>query len=516
MKTKRLIAFITAALLIASVLTLTSCNGVTYSHPDKVSVYETTGTKASLIGRKSSLTFENFTEENLSRQTIFVSTDKTYQEYTGNGASMTHASAYLLMHQADEETRKDILNDLFGRDGANFTVVRIPIGASDYIYGTSYFTCDDVPSGETDMNLEHFNLDHDQDIIAVLKEVLTINPNVKLMASPWSAPAWMKGSALVGGGSLLDGMREIYADYLVKFVTEYAKEGINISMLTIINEPSVGALSYPTMDMDPVEAAEITRLTGEKLAAANIDADIISWDFNYGAGSAADIYFDEIYGEGNDAAKYSSMAGLHGYSGDGYFNSSSQSGLKVGIERLSREFGKGSIITEITESSGSNDFAANLTYACKNIVVNPCSVQYNYDDESWNGCSGSLYWNFVLTSDGQPTPAQHGNECYGVISLDEVDRQGEKTYKYKKSSAYYAMAHMSKFLYEVDGKPCKGLLATTDYSDLCVAAYYRFDGAVVVVVCNTGETNVAPIDIVIGGKVISYDMVPQSMATFVC
>lgn len=514
MKNKHILAAMVLVIL-ACLVAFAGCNGVNYSHPQTVSVYETTGTKASLLGRKSSLTFDDFNEEDYSRQTIYVSTDKTYQDYIGNGAAMTHASAYLLMHQCDEETRNDILNDLFGEDGARFSVVRIPIGASDYINGTEYFTCDDMPNGQQDLNLEHFNLEHDQDIIAVLKLVLQINPDVKFMASPWSAPAWMKGSALVGGGSLLDNMYEVYAEYLVKFVAEYAKQDINISMLTILNEPSVGALSYPTMDMGPVEAAEITRLTGEKLAAAKLDVDIVSWDFNYGNGSAADIYWEEIYGE-ESIGKYSSMAGLHGYSGDGYYNADTDNGLKNGIELLSRTYNKGSLITEITESSGSNDFAANLTYACKNIVINPCSVQYNYDDESWNGCSGSLYWNLVLTSDGQPTPAQHGNECYGVISLDAVNRQGNVFYKYKKSSAYYAMAHMSKFLYEVDGKHCKALLANTDYSDLCVAAYYRADGAIVVVVCNTNETNDAPIDIVIGGKVISYNMVPQSMATFVC
>lgn len=504
-----------AAVMLASLLVLVSCGGVRYSHPKTVSVYETTGTKASLLGRKSSLSFSNFEDENFSRQTIYVSTDKTFQEYIGNGASMTHASAWLLMHQCDEETRQDILEDLFGEDGARFSVVRIPIGASDYIYGNDYFTCDDMPSGQQDMSLEHFTLEHDEDILTVLKEALKINPNIRFMASPWSAPAWMKGSGLVGGGSLPESMHEVYADYLVRFVSEYAKQGINISMLTILNEPSVGPLSYPTMDMGPVEAAEITRMVGEKLAAAGLHTDVVSWDFNYGNGSAADIYWEEIYGD-ESTGKYSSMAGLHGYSGDGYYNADTDNGLKKGIELLSRTYDKGSLITEITESGAGTDFAANLTYACKNIVINPCSVQYNYDDESWNGCSGSLYWNLVLTSNGQPTPAQHGNECYGVISLDEVNRQGNVFYKYEKSSAYYAMAHMSRFLYEVDGKPCKALLATTDYSDLCVAAYYRADGAIVVVVCNTNETNDAPIDIVVDGKVISYDMVPQSMATFVC
>ncbi len=523
-KIKRLAAVILSAATLASAAALAACDkGVKYIYPDKVSVYETTGTKASLLGRKSSIEFTELGGD-YTRQKIYVGTDNTYQSYTGYGASMTHASAYLLM-RADEETRSDILKDLFSREGANFSVVRIPVGASDYIAGEEYFTCDDLEEGQTDPSLEKFNLENDKELITVLRQIKKINPAVRFMASPWSAPAWMKqNSSLLGGGSLKEDMYETYADYLVKFVSEYKKLGIDISMLTLLNEPSVGALSYPTMDMTAIEASVITEYTGKKLEEAGIKADIVSWDFNYGSSSSAyaDTYFEALYEDGaKTSGKYTNTVGFHGYDGDGYFNPETAYGMRNGIQKIS-EYNKASLITEITESAASKDFASNLTYSCKNVVVNPCAVQTDDEDNAWNGCGGALYWNFVLDGDGGPTPASHGgNECYGVITLDEVTRQGQTTFKYEKSSAYYAMAHVSRFLYEVDGVPCRALKATVEngiqgLSDVCVLSYYRNDGAIITVVCNTNDQTGAAIDVVIGDKQISYDMVPQSVVTFVC
>lgn len=518
---KKCAAVLLSAAVLTSVAVLTSCGqNDSYIYPDSVSVYETTGTKSSLLSRKSSLSFTDFSGEDYTRQSIYVDIDDYYQEYIGYGAAMTHSSAYLIM-QADEETRTYLLNDLFSREGANFSVVRIPIGASDYIPGDEYFTCDDMPSGETDMELEYFNLDNDADIIAVCKLIQEINPDVVFMAAPWSAPAWMKrNESLIGGGYLKTDMYEVYADYLVRFVAEYAEEGIEISMLSLLNEPSAGALTYPTMNMTATEAAVITEYVGQKLDDQGFDTDIVSWDYNYGSSYAgyADTYLEMLFEEYADTAGiYSSTVGFHGYDGDGYYSSDTLFGLKDGIEKVSKDYGKTSLITEITESSASNDFAANLTYASKNIVVNPCAAQTDYDGNYWNGCSGALYWNFVLDEDGEPTPASHGgNDCYGVITLKVITRQGQTTYKYTKSSAYYTMAHISKFLYDVDGVACRALAATTDYVDLNVMAFYRNDGAIIVVVCNTNETNNAPIDIVIGDKKISYTMMPQSMVTFVC
>ena len=106
-------------------------------------VYETTGTKSSLIQQKDSAVITAFDGKDSNRQMVYVSSTEKYQPYVGYGASLTHASAYLLM-RADEATRNEILHELFSRDGANLMVVRIPVGASDYIPGNTYFTCDDI------------------------------------------------------------------------------------------------------------------------------------------------------------------------------------------------------------------------------------------------------------------------------------------------------------------------------------------------------------------------------------
>ena len=482
-----------------------------------VEVYETTGTKSSLMQQKDSVPLTAFEGEGEERPTIYVDSSKQYQSYIGYGASLTHASAYLLM-QADEATRNEILYELFSREGANLSVVRIPVGASDYVPGDFYFTCDDLPYGQTDLTLSRFNLDHDTDIISVAKKIVEINPDVTFMASPWSAPAWMKTTnTLLGGGSLKSTMYEVYADYLVKFITEYQKFGIRIEMLTLVNEPSVGSLSYPTMNMNGTEAAIITNYVGTKLEALGLKVDIVSWDYNYGSSyvDSADAYFDTMYNEyAETAGKYSNTVAFHGYDGDAYWNYSNNCGLKSGIQKVSQEYGKASMITEITESEISFDFAGNLCWACENIVVNPCAVQSDGEGNRWNGCGGALYWNLVLDSNGQPCPADH-SACFGVISLDSKTQNGVTSYQYSKSSAYYAMAHISKFLYDVDGVGCYAIDANTINKEFVVLAYSRNDGAIVVAVLNTIPNKASEVDIVVDGKKISYNMQPQSLVTFV-
>ena len=334
-------------------------------------VYETTGTKSSLMQQKDSVSITAFDGEDSNAQTVYVNSSERYQSYIGYGASLTHASAYLLM-QADETTRNEILHALFSREGANFSVVRIPVGASDYIPGNTYFTCDDMPSGKTDTTLSNFNLNHDTDIIAIAKEILKINPNVTFLASPWSAPAWMKANRSLFGGGLRSDMYEVYADYLVKFVTEYQKQGISIDALTLVNEPGVGTLSYPTMNMSGEEAATITSYLGSKFEALNLNVDIIGWDYNYGTtyASHADAYFDAFYSKYKETAgKYSNTVAFHGYDGDAYWNSSRNFGMKSGIQKVTQEYGKAAIITEITESDVSYDFANNLSWACQPLPL---------------------------------------------------------------------------------------------------------------------------------------------------
>jgi O-glycosyl hydrolase len=124
-----------------------------------------------------------------------------------------------------------------------------------------------------------------------------------------------------------------------------------------------------------------------------------------------------------------------------------------------------------------------------------------------------MFWNFVLRSDGTPSPVSHANACYGVLDMDYVD--GE--YVYSKSSAYYAMAHVSKFAYPINGVEAKALRVESSNDAMIIAcALYRADGAIVVTVCNISDVLSENVDIVIGGKSITYNVQPQSIVTFVC
>ncbi|MBO5777512.1 MAG: hypothetical protein J6R34_03605, partial [Clostridia bacterium] len=422
---------------------------------------------------------------------VTVDTESAHQSFYGYGASMTHSSAYLLMQEGAEDVRKEILNELFGPDGARFNFIRIPIGSSDYIEGDKFFSCCDIidPYGE-DLELKSFTLRHDDNLIAVLKEIVEINPDINIIAVPWSAPAWMKTTRSLLSGSLEEQYEEVFADYLVKFVSEYKKQGITITHLSLVNEPFVPVLKYPTMRMDGLQAASIVKFLGPKLETLDHDVKILSWDHNV---DNIATYLDELY-EDEDASKYVAGTAFHGYGGD-YTDACEE------WEEIYPD--KEIYLTEITEHSGSNDFARNLSYAAQQVTVAPLNL----------GSNGAMFWNFVLRSDGTPSPVSHGNACYGVLDMDYVD--GE--YVYSKSSAYYAMAHVSKFAYPINGVEAKALRVESSNDAMIIAcALYRADGAIVVTVCNISDVLSENVDIVIGGKSITYNVQPQSIVTFVC
>lgn len=195
------------------------------------------------------------------------------QDWLGAGAAITDATASLIWKQSEEQ-RSALLHELFDPKEGNFSAIRIPIGSCDFGSGESsteeYYSYDDVPFGEHDSSLSKFSVgegepgakDATKDlkfIIPVVQEILKINPAVKVLASPWSGPAWMKntGSMKMGGhlrfGEFTgngyadkDRFEGVYAQYFVKFIQAYQKYGIPIYALTIQNEPSNSA-SWPAM-----------------------------------------------------------------------------------------------------------------------------------------------------------------------------------------------------------------------------------------------------------------------------
>ena len=193
------------------------------------------------------------------------------QPWVGQGAAITDATAYLIQWAMSPEQRHALLTELFDPvEGAGYNIVRLPIGSTDF-NEQDYYTYDDLPFGEHDNALNRFSLGTGEpgapdatgdlkSIIPVVQQILEINPGVKVMASPWSSPAWMKNTGhLTFGGRLrfgewtgngFDPMKDsfegTYARYFVKYVDEMAKYGIPVWALTIQNEPA-NASPWPAM-----------------------------------------------------------------------------------------------------------------------------------------------------------------------------------------------------------------------------------------------------------------------------
>ncbi|MCM1290104.1 MAG: hypothetical protein NC132_05085 [Corallococcus sp.] len=488
---KKILSVLLVCLIAASTAIFCACDPLAnYKAPKYAQVYATTGTMSKLLARDTSLEFSDYDEDSYN-VSVKVSTDKSYQNYYGNGAALTHASAYLLMQ--DEDTRAEMLREFFSKDGAYFNMVRVPIGASDYIDEAEFFSCCDLNDPyDEDMALTSFNLDHDANIIAVLKEILAINPDIQIIAVPWSAPAWMKQNHSLIGGNLDETYNATYADYLLKFVQEYKKQGITISWLSLLNEPGIFGVKYPSMNMGGAQAAEIIKILGKNLQKADLDVKIMAWDHNV---DNSDYFLEDIYND-EEVAKYVTGTAFHAYGGS----------YVTGCENHTELFpGKEMFLTELTEHSGSNDFAANLSFAAQNVSVAPVNV----------GSGMGLFWNLVLRKDGTPTPVSHGaNVCYGVMEMNELDGGG---FEYNKNASYYAMAHISKFAYAVDGTFAKALrVESSNDATIMACALLRADGAVVVCVTNVSDVLSEDVDIVIDGKCVTYKVQPQSVVTFVC
>ncbi len=212
--------------------------------------------------------------------TIHVNAGQTYQTIDGFGYTLTGGSA-LLLHQMKETDRTRLLRELFSTSGNGIGVsyLRVSIGASDL--DERVFSYNDLPAGATDPTLAKFSLDPDRvHLIPMLKQMLSINPALKIMGSPWSPPVWMKTNGNAKGGSLKREYYDAYARYFVKYIQGMAKEGIRIDAITIQNEP-LHPGNNPSLLMLPAEQALfIKQSLGPAFKAANLKTKIILYDHN--------------------------------------------------------------------------------------------------------------------------------------------------------------------------------------------------------------------------------------------
>ena len=324
--------------------------------------------------------------------------------------------------------------------------LRISIGSSDL--NASVFSYDDIPAGQTDVNLDHFSLSQDTiDLIPILKQILAINPNIKILGSPWSPPLWMKDNGNSIGGSLLTQYYDAYARYFVKYIQQMQASGIAINAITPQNEPLYGG-NNPSMVMTAQqEAVFIKNNLGPAFQAAGISTKIIVYDHNCDRPD----YPMEILNDAG-AKPFVDGSAFHLYAGD--------------ISALSTVHNafpdKNLYFTE--QWTGANEtFDGNLKWHLKNVIIGTM--------RNWGKVA--LEWN--LASDGGYNPHTPGGctECKGAVTLGGT---------ISRNVSYYIVAHASKFV-----PPGSVRIGSNIVGNLYNAAFKTPDGKKVLLVENDGS-----------------------------
>jgi len=393
---------------------------------------------------------ENFlVKETENQNEITIDTSKTYQEMDGFGYTLTGGSAKHITNMS-ASAREKLLQELYGTGKGDIGVsyIRISIGASDL--DEKLFSYDDLPEGETDENMEKFDLGYDkQYLIPVLQQILKINPDIKILGSPWSPPVWMKDNGDTRGGSLKPEYYPAYAKYFVKYIQEMKANGITIDAVTIQNEP-LHPGNNPSLLMPAEAQKEFVRdHLGPEFEKNNIKTKIIVYDHNADRPDYPITILDDP-----EAAKYIDGSAFHLYGGT--------------IDAVSQVHdahpNKNLYFTEQWVGAP-GDFAKELTWHTENLIIGA--------PRNW--CKTVLEWNLAADENQMPHTDRGGcDRCLGAVTItgDEVTRE----------PAYYIIAHASKFV-----RPGSVRVDSNMVDGLPNVAYQTPNGNVVAIVQNTSK-----------------------------
>lgn len=380
---------------------------------------------------------------------IEVNDANVFQDIEGFGYTLTGGSAQVI-NKLSATVKKDLLQELFGQNANSIGIsyLRISIGASDL--NATVFSYDDLLAGQTDPNLDKFSLSPDMtDLIPLLKEIIAINPNIKIMGSPWSPPVWMKDNQASVGGSLLPQYYSVYAQYFVKYIQAMKLNGITIDAITPQNEP-LHPGNNPSMYMLASQQADfIKNHLGPAFSFAGIKTKIIVYDHNC---DKPDYPITIL----NDAVAKSYVTGsaFHLYAGD-------ISALTT-VHNAFPE--KGLYFTEQWTSS-TGDFAGDLKWHTKNVVIG--------STRNWSKVA--LEWN--LASDPSYNPHTPGGctACKGALTIDNS--------VVTRNVSYYIIAHASKFVPVGSTR-----IGTSIVGNLYNVAFKTPAGKIALIVMNDGTT----------------------------
>ena len=384
-----------------------------------------------------------------SNSVIVLDDKKRFQTMDGFGFTLTGGSAYFISKMTASKLA-DLLQELFGVEGKNIgtSYLRLSIGSSDL--DDHVFSYDDLPEGQTDKALEHFNIDADRKyLIPVLKQILAINPSIKIMGSPWSPPVWMKTNHASKGGNLLENCYEAYAAYFVRYIKAMKQEGITIDAITIQNEP-LNPNNNPSLLMLPEQQASfIKNNLGPAFKKAGIHTKIILYDHN---ADRPDYPLTIL--QDTKANAYVDGSAFHLYGGN--------------IEALSKVHSafpnKNIYFTEQWVGAPGN-LAGDLPWHITNVVIGAAN--------NWSRIT--LEWNIANDTQLSIHTASGCTQCLGAVTID-----GDVV---TRNPAYYVIAHAAKFI-----RPGSMRIGSTQTGQLTNAAFITRDNKKILLVVNNEKT----------------------------
>ncbi len=334
--------------------------------------------------------------------------EKTFQEILGFGGAFTDGACYML-NQLPAAAREQLLHEMFHPSRMGLNVCRVCMGSSDY--STSVYSYDDGPA---DPELKRFSIAHDREyILPVLRQARQENPELFLFGTPWSPPGWMKSGGSMLGGSMRRRYLAIYAQYFVKFLQEYAKEGVPVQCVTPQNEVDTDQDGRMPACIFPQEyEMEFVKFLGPLLRKNQMATKIWILDHNYNLWGRAVCELDDP-----EMRQYANAVAWHGYVG--------KPELMSQAHALHPDAG-------MHWTEGGPDY------------TNP---DYHTDWSKWgkvftavlrNWCRSITAWNLALDEKGRPNLGPF--PCGGVVSIDSQSKAIEY------SGQYWALAQFSRFI----------------------------------------------------------------------
>ncbi|MGC2161964.1 MAG: chitobiase/beta-hexosaminidase C-terminal domain-containing protein [Silvibacterium sp.] len=472
------------AIAVASGFANSAVGTGTYSFPGSastVSVVVSTHDQSELMAAQPSVSFTTSTAD-AGTNTITVDATQQYQPIEGFGAAFTDSAAYLLEEVAQPSALSGTLNDLFTRNGSGIglSFMRNPMGASDI--ALSVYSFDDQPAGSTDPTLSDFSIAHDQAyILPLIVQAKNLNPQMKILANPWSPPGWMKNTDSMLGGGLLTADETAFANYFVKYIQAYQAAGVPLDYISLENEPLNNTTAYPSMGMDAgTELSVLRDYLLPALTANNISTKVLVYDHNWDTPS----YPDTVLSDPTVLAS-AQVAGTawHGYAGTPGAQQTVQNNFPA----------KGAWMTE---HSGGTWIADQFTSDFLEIT-----------QVMRNSARAYVKWSLALNENLGPNLTQNAG-LGGCDTCTPIVTVNSQTGAITKDIEYYTLGHYSKYVL-----PGAVRIGSSNTPAIASVAFQNPDGSTALIAFNDSSAS-QTFQVQWGTQLFSYTLPALAAATF--